>query len=242
VATTNQSAEMEKLKAAFEEEKSILMQTHEGNLNAIKTELNEKHAQEIEKIKADMMTMANSSQSEQIEQLMASHQEEIARLRCEAEVSVAASRSSYDNELSAINEKLSAAMSDNESMMNEFASERSLMEQQLQWLRDEKDSVLRSVEEQLNAANAEMEKIKAFFEEEKSGLLQSYEEQVNAIKAELNDIHAQEIEKIKADMMAMSDSSQTEQVEKLMASHNEDIARILLHCLESKLLTLLNYC
>ena len=52
-----------------------------ADVQRITNELNESHRAELEKTRSEMLNMANSSQSEQLEQLTASHKEELARVR-----------------------------------------------------------------------------------------------------------------------------------------------------------------
>ena len=148
----NQVAEVERVTKAFDDEKSNLIQSHDDQLNSFQAELAEKHAQEIERVKADMMAMTNSTQSQQIDKLVASHKEDITRIRSEMEASAEEIRATHEIEVSGLKEKLSAVTSGYEKLQSDLASDRSLMDQQLQALREEKESTVRSLEEQLSAA------------------------------------------------------------------------------------------
>ncbi len=97
----------------------------------MRSELNEKHAQELEKVKADMLAMADSSQLEQLEQLMTSNREEMDRVRAEAGTSISEIHATHSSEVAALQEQISTLMSDNIGL----SSDRSSLEEQLQALR-----------------------------------------------------------------------------------------------------------
>jgi hypothetical protein len=75
------SEEVQRIQAAAEEQRV-------ADAQRVTNELNELLRAELEKAKSEMLTMVNSSQSEQLEQLVASHREELARVRSELEASV----------------------------------------------------------------------------------------------------------------------------------------------------------
>jgi chromosome segregation ATPase len=169
-----------------------------------------------------MMAMADSSQSEQVEKLMASHNEDIARIKSEAESSANELRAVHDNELSALNEKLSALMSDNERLQNDLASERLSVEQQLQSLRDERESELNKLKEQFETSGAEqtsaLEKLQAAFDEEKSALIRNHEEQLKVMEEKLanaqqsvNDEIASELDNTKKELEEKQTELETSQ-------------------------------
>lgn len=80
------SAEMEQLRETLTKELiAEAERAHATQLEALINDLNAKHETQLERVKSDIMTMANSTQSEQIEQLMTSHKEEEARIRSEVE-------------------------------------------------------------------------------------------------------------------------------------------------------------
>jgi hypothetical protein len=91
--------EMISMRRKCEDETLLLSQTHAThieNLNAeserqcearvqdVTEELNKKFFLQIEKVKSDMLSMAKSSQSEQVEQLATTHREELKRVQAEA--------------------------------------------------------------------------------------------------------------------------------------------------------------
>jgi hypothetical protein len=68
--------------SADEEMQCVLAQAqgqHDVEVQRIINKMNAKRLPELERIKVDMMAMANNSQSEQVEQLIASHNEELVR-------------------------------------------------------------------------------------------------------------------------------------------------------------------
>ena len=104
---------------------------YENKVESLRSELNEKHAQELEKVQADMLAMADSSQSEQLEQLMTSNREEMDRVRAEASTSISEIHATHNSKVAALQEQISTLMSDNIGL----SSDRSSLEEQLQALR-----------------------------------------------------------------------------------------------------------
>ncbi|KAL3816306.1 hypothetical protein ACHAXA_011067 [Cyclostephanos tholiformis] len=229
---------------------------HVAECRRITDELEASHAADLDKVKSEMLVMANCSHSEQLQQLTASHKEEILRVRDEFESSLSQEVEQNTRELSLLhshqlenlrNRLLSSSSEEIKRIQAKAEEDRltsiGLVTNELNnSYEEEMKRLVRTHEEAMNRMRDEMEASACKACEEKTLLLsqthathidnlmaeseRQCEARVQRITEELNEKYFLQIEKVKSDMFAMANSSQSEQLEQLVTAHREELERV----------------
>ena len=188
----------------------------ESKLDMLTKDLNTMHNAELGRVKSELMTMAKSSQSEEIETLVAAHKDEVAQLRSELEATVfqavenesLAMKSIHSQQIELLRQELQSSAADEIQRIQVAAKEQCVREAQ-------------RITNELNQIHvAELEKSKSEVEETRRKSVDA------EIVEQLHQLHTEELARARMEAESLSLQTMNEKLEEMKILHSAELNQL----------------